>query len=398
MTHPAFTPDLTPEQMARLGVLRHKGSQYGEGEAKDNFFGVSASQATWPESWHNSEHPIGWYQWYQGYAQGKRTADDERQIKRWVSFKARHLAQLRKADPTLSDLSVQPKRRQALLNWGIAPGINVEEEMQKRASWSENRFLTKIASDSKTKFNDENRRQVAVDIGTLATIPAIYLQNKISDSVLADVNKPNKAIADVHTVRHFIKNNLKGKVDLLSNGTINQLLKRYGIGAAYHAKRKGPSLAPALDPHSSHALYGMHGLGKNHAVTMHELGHAKDFSRGPVGLKIKSLKYRNHISGAAGVLSGVMLAHQDTENYAPVVAALGSLPNLRAETMANYHAYHGIKAHKGAQAANRFLTKFVPKQMAGYVAGAAVPVVSSLAGLAYMKHGRDKIQEQHAKT
>jgi len=391
VTHPIFTPDLTPEQMARLGVLRHKGSQYGEGEAKDNFFGVSASQATWPESWHNSEHPIGWYQWYQGYAQGKRTADDERQIKRWASFKARHLAQLRKADPTLSDLSVQPKRRQALLNWGIAPGINVEEEMQKRANWSENRFLVKIASDSKAKFNDENKRQVAMGIGTLATIPAIYLQNKISDSVLADVNKPNKAIADVHTVRHFLKNNLRGKMAIMRTGIFRHMDRSIqGSMAVNVHKRAAPGLTPsgAIPGVNRHVLQGMHGLGKNHAVTMHELGHAKDFSRGPVGLKIKSLKYRNHISGAAGALSGAMLAHQDTENYAPVVAALGSLPNLRAETMANYHAYHGIKAHKGAPAANKFLTKFVPKQMAGYVAGAAVPVVSSLAGLAYMKYGR----------
>jgi hypothetical protein len=32
------------------------------------------------------------------------------------------LAQLLKADPTGEDFSVQPKRRQALLNWRIAPG------------------------------------------------------------------------------------------------------------------------------------------------------------------------------------------------------------------------------------------------------------------------------------
>lgn len=132
-----FKPDLTPDQMARLGVLRFKGSGYGEGDpTKDNFFKVDASLKTWPEKWHNEAHPLGWYEWFQNYHAGKRTPDDERQIKRWISFKARHLAQLQKADPTLEDLSVQPRRRQALLNWGIAPG-------------DKNKYLTKIAKTAK---------------------------------------------------------------------------------------------------------------------------------------------------------------------------------------------------------------------------------------------------------
>lgn len=122
-----FKPDLTPEQMERLGVLIHPGSQYNDGNPKDNFFGVRASLDVWPDKWHNEEHPQGWYQWYKGWVAGKRTPDDERQIKRWISFKARHLAQLQKADPTLQDLTIQPRRRQALLNWGIAPGINLEK-------------------------------------------------------------------------------------------------------------------------------------------------------------------------------------------------------------------------------------------------------------------------------
>jgi len=127
-----FRPDLTPDQMQRLGVLVHKGSQYNDGDPSGNFFKVRASLDKWPDTWHNQEHPQGWYQWYKGYVAGKRTDDDERQMKRWISFKARHLAQLQKADPTLQDLSVQPKRRQALLNWGIAPGIDVDKELENK--------------------------------------------------------------------------------------------------------------------------------------------------------------------------------------------------------------------------------------------------------------------------
>ena len=119
-----FEPDLTANQMKQLGVLVGK---YFPGNPKTgNYFKVDASMESWPSSWHNEEHPKGWFEWYENYCQGKRTADDDRQIKRWLSFKARHMAQLAKADPSLSNLSIQPRRRQALLHWGIAPGIPKE--------------------------------------------------------------------------------------------------------------------------------------------------------------------------------------------------------------------------------------------------------------------------------
>jgi hypothetical protein len=126
---PEFAPDLTPEQMEQLGVLAER--YFDTPASEGNFFKVTASMKEWPQAWHNDQHPLGWYQWYKGYASGKRTDDDARQIKRWTSFKARHLAQLKAADPTLTNLSVQPRRRQALLNWGIAPGIEVNRYLQK---------------------------------------------------------------------------------------------------------------------------------------------------------------------------------------------------------------------------------------------------------------------------
>lgn len=120
--HDRFKPDLTPEEMKALGVLEGK---YTDRDPKlYNFFKVDASLKEWPEDWHNDQHPLGWFEWYQNFSKGKRTDDDERQIKRWLSFKARHLGGLRKADPSLTDLSIQPKRRQALLAWAVAPGIS----------------------------------------------------------------------------------------------------------------------------------------------------------------------------------------------------------------------------------------------------------------------------------
>ncbi|MFA7302719.1 MAG: hypothetical protein WC030_03150 [Candidatus Paceibacterota bacterium] len=135
---PHFKPDLTPKQMLALGVFggvymrdcvkefpkdwftkakfQKKGSY--EHDAALNLFGVNASQplAVWrAKGWIHPEDPRGWFQWYCRYYMGRRSADDDRQIKRWRAI-ARHIAQIkkhcRKGDPTC-----RPVQRQAVLHW-----------------------------------------------------------------------------------------------------------------------------------------------------------------------------------------------------------------------------------------------------------------------------------------
>jgi DNA-directed RNA polymerase beta' subunit len=96
-----FEPDYTPEQLEEMGVYDQV---YGDAESE-------ASMEKWPEHWVNPQDPLGWLQWYQRYAGGRRTDDDDRQMKRWRSFKARHGSQYLKK-PT-------DRRRAALRNWGI---------------------------------------------------------------------------------------------------------------------------------------------------------------------------------------------------------------------------------------------------------------------------------------
>ena len=142
--------------------------------------------------------------------------------------------------------------------------------------------------------------------------------------------------------------------------------------------------------HKNH-IQGLGGTGINHTITMHELGHAKDFNTGMTGLKKGlslakvPLKY-----GAGGVLAAAALSNKKTEDYAPAIAAVPGLITLREEGAANYHAYKGIKAHKGAKAANKFVTRILPKQMGGYILGAAVPVASAYAASKLMKVFRDE--------
>lgn len=83
-----------------------------------------ASMQAWPSDWIPASSGLGWLDWYQGYMNGRRTEDDDRQIKRWKSFKARHGSQF-KSNPT-------PRRAFALRNWAIDPLKMIEDEDQRR--------------------------------------------------------------------------------------------------------------------------------------------------------------------------------------------------------------------------------------------------------------------------
>ena len=132
---PEFQPELTPAEMLQLGVFGGKyltdcQAEFPRAWFKQaklcsekhdpelNFFGVNASKplSYWREKgWIYHEDPRGWFQWYCRYYLGRRSADDDRQIKRWKAMK-RHLAQLKKnCQP--ADLSCRPKQRQSLLHW-----------------------------------------------------------------------------------------------------------------------------------------------------------------------------------------------------------------------------------------------------------------------------------------
>ena len=132
---PEFKPELTPREMLALGVFggkyitdcrrefpkswfaRAKLAQDKRDDAL-NYFGVDASQplSEWRrKGWIHKDDPRGWFQWYCRYYLGRRTEDDERQIKRWKAFR-RHLRQI-EAHCERGDFSCRRRQRQALLHW-----------------------------------------------------------------------------------------------------------------------------------------------------------------------------------------------------------------------------------------------------------------------------------------
>lgn len=104
-----FSPDLEPDELTEAynAIYGHHGPQL-------------ASMKSWPKEWLDDTNPMGWLQWYEQYAAGARGDTDERQIKRWKSFKARHGAQFKK-NPT-------PRRGWALRNWAIDPLKLIDDE------------------------------------------------------------------------------------------------------------------------------------------------------------------------------------------------------------------------------------------------------------------------------
>lgn len=130
-----FKPELTPEQMLKMGVF---GGKYMTDCQKEfpkkwfikeklchekhdpqiNYFHVNASQplSVWrKKDWIHPEDPRGWFQWYCRYYIGRRHEDDKRQIKRWKAIK-RHIAQI-KINCIPKDFDCRKKQRQAVLHW-----------------------------------------------------------------------------------------------------------------------------------------------------------------------------------------------------------------------------------------------------------------------------------------
>ena len=136
-----FKPELTPKKMLELGVFG--GSYFGSkikefptvwfknAKTSKNFdvninrFKVKSglSREHWIEKgWIFKEDPLGWFQWYCRFANGRRISHiDEIQIKRWKAFK-RHVTAIKKnCEP--NDIHCRRRQRQAILQWAYNPFI-----------------------------------------------------------------------------------------------------------------------------------------------------------------------------------------------------------------------------------------------------------------------------------
>lgn len=135
-----FNPMFTPKQMLELGVfdggyfnddmgcLTENGIPHSSISPTNLFASdVSQTRQKWIDNgWITPEDPLGWFQWYVRYHNGRRIESlDKFQIGRWKSFVARHSAQVRKNGN--GDLTKRIRQRQCLLHWGADPIPDVDD-------------------------------------------------------------------------------------------------------------------------------------------------------------------------------------------------------------------------------------------------------------------------------
>jgi hypothetical protein len=181
---------------------------------------------------------------------------------------------------------------------------------------------------------------------------------------------------NLHTIKHYLKaSGLKGDV-LLDPGRKDPFSKIKSSGSTPHFNYKDlVHTQTGVRRSSVRNIKGVHP-----DIIMHELGHAKDYSRhiGPKALLNKTYASKHGRMGF-GMAGSALLTDKQTENYAPALAAVPGLAQMRSEGAANMHAFRGIKAHKGIGAANKFLARTALPNMAHYGASNAVaPAIAAL--------------------
>ena len=77
------------------------------------------------KDWIAKTAPYGWVEWFCHFYNGKRSHDDERQIKRWLAFagpsgrfRRRLINEIKKNKSVFNDYSISEVIRQGLLQWG----------------------------------------------------------------------------------------------------------------------------------------------------------------------------------------------------------------------------------------------------------------------------------------
>lgn len=152
---PEFTPDLSPKAMMAAGVfdggyfhdweedqlegidddILAAGPHLEKPNAREhNAYGVHSGLTI--EEWRKRGwiredlDPVGWYQWFCRFHCGRRSDDDNRQIKRWSDFRKRWQP---KSEEALERMKPGAGTRQALLHWGIDPmlperGLGLDNE------------------------------------------------------------------------------------------------------------------------------------------------------------------------------------------------------------------------------------------------------------------------------
>lgn len=169
-----FKPDFTPEELRDV-----TNAIYGKSGPR------MASMQAWPEDWINKDaDPLGWLEWYDNYAGGRRSDDDARQIQRWIRFKRRESANFQK--------NPSAQRAFALRNWAIdAKKLIPQEEHGKLDS--------AMQTHKDKRWSEHLSKKAALDWGDLQAL-ALHL-NQCSQAGI-DLTGTTEALEDA--IKEFL--------------------------------------------------------------------------------------------------------------------------------------------------------------------------------------------------
>lgn len=155
--YPEFKPNYSPEEMIRMGVFGGNyfnreiyreminpevfnvdSSKYAlerQNKSVNYFKELAGNSREWWEKRNLIKHEYnteGWFQWYCRFYYGRRCADDERETRRWINFRLRHLNMYydcleryksNRIQEALLDDKTYPKYKQSILQWAIDPKL-----------------------------------------------------------------------------------------------------------------------------------------------------------------------------------------------------------------------------------------------------------------------------------
>lgn len=150
----------------RVSVNRYGVNCGGKADKKDTF-GLVAWETS---GWMNAQDPYGWFQWYCRFYCGRRSDDDDRQIKRWLNcagvkgrWRSNLVGKCLRDNKAFDDPTVSPVVRQTLQHWAYTLSendfISGAKRVKKRGATYVPRDQLKAVIQQETEKDTKKRRR-----------------------------------------------------------------------------------------------------------------------------------------------------------------------------------------------------------------------------------------------
>ena len=249
-----------------------------------------------------------------------------------------------------------------------------------------NKYLEKIAqtlSGSDNKRKDPFLSFAKGAIGSVAAGSVAGL-GAVGQIGYSGAKKSKYTKEELRSVRSYLRSSGLGsgvKFEKYLHPAGPHMRPNINPSSKYHASRSKDTVDHTLDAifsgkggsYSPRKRFIVNNPTADFNILMHELGHAKDFSK---HAPIKNGLAYMRVAGPALALAGgtAAISNKKTEKYAPAIAALPALPTLHSELTADYHAVRHIGKTLGAKRVGKYVGSHILPKLS-YVGATLAPAV-----------------------